>query len=215
MVNTIIFDFGNVLINLDFDRCFSAFRRLLNVQWGLREAPSTINEAIIQYDKGLITDSEFVASFQTINPAVAFQDVKDAWNSLIADVPGSRFNFLKELGDKYRLILLSNINAFHVNRVHEILEVDHGILNFESAYFDRVFYSHLIGKRKPEPDIYEYVQTELKLEGDKILFIDDLAENIEAARVCGWHGQIHDPADDIELKLKQYLEALENAQMHD
>ena len=208
MVKTLIFDFGNVLINLDFDRCFNAFEELLQVDWSKSKVPPSIQEAIIQYDKGLISNEEFVSAFIAMRNDVEFDQVKEAWNYLIADMPSTRFEFLENLRNHYQLVLLSNINAFHVDRVHEILDIDHGVRDFEGIYFDKVFYSHLIGKRKPEKDIYQYVQAELKLKPHEILFIDDIPENIEAAKAQGWYGQVHDPLDNIELMLGGYLDAI-------
>jgi len=120
-------------------------------------------------------------------------------------MPEHRFDFLEDLKDDYDLAILSNINNLHLQCVHNYLDNNHNINNFEDRYFKSVFYSHQIGMRKPENDIYLHVQKELDCLPDHILFIDDMEQNINAAHKHGWKAALHLPADSIELKLSDYI----------
>ena len=54
-----------------------------------------------------------------------------------------------------------------------------------SSYFDHAFYSHEMGSRKPEPQIYQMVLDQKALNAERTLFIDDKLENINAAAALG------------------------------
>lgn len=203
--NTIVFDFGNVLINLDFDRCFTMFEKILNVDWSDRKLPQPIINAIHKYDRGHISDEALIWAFQNENPSSDPRDIIKAWNSLIGEVPSVRFDMLKELRKEYNLCILSNINNLHLTHIKKYFKNDLQLTDFEDAYFDRVFYSHHIGMRKPDEEIYSFVTNELTVKPSSILFIDDLAENIEAAKNYGWNGVIHDPKHEITDEINSYL----------
>ncbi|MBT8229360.1 MAG: HAD family phosphatase [Bacteroidia bacterium] len=201
----IIFDFGNILISLDFERSFRAFEDLLNVDWSDRMFPGVVQKAIYQYDRGRISDEEFAKTFHVYNPDASFADIYKAWNTLLGIIPSNRFEFLLSLKAKYKLALLSNINNLHLNEVHHYLRNEHSVHDFEERFFDQVFYSHIIGKRKPDLETYRYVEENLGISGENILFIDDMEENVLAARNCGWNACVHNPAHSIENKFSEYL----------
>lgn len=96
----------------------------------------------------------------------------------------------------YRLALLSNTNEFHYRQFRaqfaETLQ-----------HFDLVVTSHEARMRKPDPNIYRLVEKRLKCVASECLFIDDLAENVAAARACGWHGIVYQVKDDLLAQLRQ------------
>ena len=202
---TIVFDFGNVLIDLDFEMCFRKFENILNVDWSERKLPQFLKDAIYQYDIGQLDNDNFIATFQKLNEAAKSEDLIEAWNSLIREMPNERFNFLTDMASEFNLVLLSNINDLHLSFIHKYLKDKHDILDFENGYFDRVFYSHLIGKRKPDNNIYEHVSSELGIDSKDILFIDDLKQNVQAAKDYGWNAVRHKETDEIITMMPVYL----------
>ncbi len=202
----LIFDFGNVLIRLNFERSFVAFENILNVDWSDRIVPPSIQEAIAAFDKGALTPNEFINRFRSFNPDASDIQIIDAWNSLLENIPSQRLTFLENLKSQYKLVLLSNINDIHLHKIHDHLENDHGIIDFEKRFFDHAFYSYHIGMRKPDNNIYLHVLKELQCTPQEILFIDDLPKNIETARNHNWNGVVHNPEKDIENELSAYIE---------
>jgi len=101
--------------------------------------------------------------------------------------------------------MLSNINDLHEIAIHRQIEKELGIEDFQTAYFDQVFYSHLIGHRKPDPGCYTYVQEALSIQSKDILFIDDMEANITSALAAGWKGQVHNPKEDIINNIDGYI----------
>jgi putative hydrolase of the HAD superfamily len=202
---TIIFDFGNVLIDLDFETCFALFEATLEVDWSERKLPDFLKDAIYYYDKGMMDQATFIAAFKKLNEDASDRDIIRAWNSLIKEMPAQRFDFLENLAPHFNLVLLSNINELHLSSVHEYLSSKHNITNFEDRFFDSVFYSHHIGKRKPDDDIYEHVTQTLAVAPDSILFVDDLKENVTAAKAHKWKAVVHKPSDEISTIMPVYL----------
>lgn len=202
---TIIFDFGNVLINLDFKKCFDNFEKVLGEKWSLSNTPDSINHAIQQYERGSINDEEFIWAFQQLNSNAQPRDIIDAWNSILENIPLDRLELLESLRADYNIALLSNINNFHLQAISKYLITKLKILNFEDQYFDKVYYSHLIGIRKPDKQIYEHVTQDIDQPVEQILFIDDLRQNIEAAQAYGWKGFVHDPKSHLPEVINTYI----------
>ncbi len=201
---TIIFDFGNILLPLDYPKCFAAFKKVLGIDFSTG-LPDNTKAHLFRYEKGEINTESFLWHLQQFNPQAEIRDIIAAWNTLLVPVPGYRFDMIASLRDKYNVVMLSNINDMHMNWIHSDLKKRLDISDFREQYFDQVFYSHLIGYRKPDETCYAYVQAELGIENGKdILFIDDLAINIDAAKKFGWRGVVHDPSDEIVEKISRY-----------
>ena len=82
--------------------------------------------------------------------------IDDAWNAIFIGIPKGNHELLLQLKGKYRTFLLSNINAIHYDYVHDYLKREFNMDNNEHL-FEKTYYSHLTGKRKPEAEIFEQV----------------------------------------------------------
>ena len=201
---TIIFDFGNILINLDYPRCFSAFQEVLGVDFSTG-LPDHMKERLFQYERGKITTEAFLWSLQQFNPTAEIRDIIAAWNAVLGEFPMRRLDMILSLRQHYNIALLSNINEMHIQWIDKFLNASHNITDFRTRYFDHLFYSNEIGHRKPDTSIYEYVMDYMDVDKEDILFIDDMAINIEAAIAYGWKGQVHNPEEDITDNIQSYI----------
>lgn len=206
MLKAIIFDFGNVLYDLNYEVFNANFSTLLgeDISEGF---PKSLSKTIRDYDAGLISTETFIWRFQhfkrgQLDPL----SIINCWNSLLDKFPEHRWNFIEKQSKEHKLYLLSNINELHLNTAYKHIAKVHGRADFETRYFDAVFYSHLIHLTKPNPEIYKFVQEGLELKGEEILFIDDRAENIEGALQQGWKAILHNPGLDIAEAFTKYLE---------
>ena len=98
-----------------------------------------------------------------------------------------------EIRPHHRVYLLSNIGDLHWEHLvgqHELDRIGHGALTSFHA-----------GVMKPDTAIYEQAERKFALVPASTVFIDDRAENIEAARARGWHGIVHRNFDDTRLAL--------------
>jgi putative hydrolase of the HAD superfamily len=57
----------------------------------------------------------------------------------------------------------------------------------DPSLFDVVIDSSAVGARKPERRIYEVTQQRLGVAHEAIFFVDDIGQNLKAARALGWH----------------------------
>ncbi len=199
MINSIIFDFGDIFINLEKEASINEFKKL-----GL-DGP---NEELIAmndlFEKGKITEMQFIEGFQKHIPNADIHDIRKAWNSIIGEFPLYRLEFLQMLSSKYRLFLLTNTDAIHISRFEHMV----GISFFSDFYqcFEKVYYSFEMGMRKPDPNIFNTILKKHDLSPKRTLFIDDKKENTDAAASLGiqvWNLQVgqEDIVDLFEKKL--------------
>ena len=187
MIEAIIFDFGDVFINLNYELQKKAF-----ISLGLSKWTNELDELNKQYETGKIDEITFMQSIQKYIPTASLVDIRSAWNSVIADFPLERLEFLQLLTTKYQLFLLSNTDATHIEKF-EHNEGQSFARDFYSC-FEKVYFSFEIGMRKPDIEIFKYVLNNHNLSPKKTLFIDDKLENILAAASLGlktWHLQVN------------------------
>ena len=185
-IKNIIFDLGVVLIDLDYGRSEKAFRLFLNGQYDDAYQKLSENDVFINFEKGLISEESFINALQrAVTPAPDPKMIIDAWNLMLIGIPGRRLAFLKELGKKYRLFLLSNTNAIHMAWIRKHLRRDHCVRNFDTRFFEKAYYSFELHMRKPDKEIFDFVLEDAGVIASETLFIDDKEENTIAAEKLG------------------------------
>ena len=103
---------------------------------------------------------------------VTKDDIIKAWNSILLDFRKESLDYLEKLKKKYKLFLLSNTNIIHLDAFNTIFELTINKHSFDSL-FDKAYYSHEIGLRKPGPAAFEFVLKDNNLKAEETLFIDD------------------------------------------
>jgi glucose-1-phosphatase len=202
----IIFDFGNVLFDLDLSRIESGLRRLYGAQFDAASAQLQQHNVFNLYETGGLSTEEFVDSLRmAVSPAVPAADVIEVWNSIFLQMPRHRFDLLLQLRQRHKVFMLSNINALHADWIDAYMLREHGITDFQGTYFDAVYYSHLIRLRKPTRESYEYVLADAEIKAEDSVFIDDLQPNILAAEAVGIRGIWHTGDKTIEERLMEFL----------
>jgi putative hydrolase of the HAD superfamily len=182
-IKNIIFDFGDVFVNLDKTYLPEQLNKL-SQDADIIESVHEINK---KYEVGAITTNEFLSGLHNHLPTVSKNQLIDLWNGMLLDFPTYRLDFLQNLkeNETYKLFLLSNTNELHISNIQGVMESSFDLFR---KCFDAFYLSHEIGLRKPNLDIYEFVLKENGLKAHETLFIDDTLENVEAAKVCGIHG---------------------------
>ena len=187
MIKTIIFDFGDVFINLDKEGAMKNVLELFEVD----ELPEDIIAINTLYEQGLLSTVEFLEFYTENFPKLSKNEIIEAWNFIICDFPPKRLAFIKQLAKdkKYNLILLSNTNDLHIHCIKKHIAFYD---DFKNA-FNKFYLSHEIMLRKPNADIFEFVLKENKLKANECLFIDDTKENTDTASQLGIHVWNNDP----------------------
>ncbi len=184
---TIIFDFGGVILNIDFGLTHSAFQRLGGGDLDKKFSQTQQSGFFDDFEKGKISPQQFrVKIKKLLDFDVSDDNLNAAWNKMLLDIPKQRVDWILKLKEKYQCVLLSNTNQIHYDFYRENLELVHGYKKF-SDLFHKTYFSHKIGMRKPDANIYDYVLKELSQEPSEVLFIDDTQKNIDAAKALGWN----------------------------
>lgn len=181
MIKGLIFDFGNVFLNLDIDQAKKEIYNLLDIEAFSDDMLAT-NQL---YEKGLIATDEFLRFYMNCFPRLSRQDIIHSWNAVLRDFPEHHLRFIQKLASDqtYKLILLSNTNDLHIKWVIENVSFYETFKNC----FDAFYLSHEIGLRKPDKAIFEYVLDNNELMANECLFIDDSKEHIQGASQLGIH----------------------------
>ena len=185
IIKNIIFDLGNVILNIDINKSEIEFKKhgLENFD----QLYSLVSQTkIFDYlETGKISPQEFYSQLRQIsNTDLDDKIIETCWNALILDFPPKRIELLLSLKNKYRIFLLSNTNAIHYEYYNANFIKEFGFTSFDEI-FERAYYSHTIGFRKPDLQAFEFVLNDSKLKASETLFIDDNKENIEAAKQLG------------------------------
>jgi glucose-1-phosphatase len=196
MIQTILFDFGNVVAFFDHDR---AVRRLL------RHTDRTVEELwqlvyqddlAYRYERGEASTDEFFAVARDKGGMRCDRaEFVDAFCDIFWANPPMGDLIPRLKSNSYRLVLASNTNEAHYERYREQFK---GLL----SHFDAIAVSHEAGARKPEPRFFDYAHRLTACEKTECLFVDDLLANVAMAREFGWNAIQYTQFDDLVHELR-------------
>ncbi len=198
--SAIILDLGGVIIDLDYYRTAKAF-----VNLGLENFDDIYSKAkqsnlFDDFEKGIMSVDGFRAELRKHLPKnTSDHEIDHAWNAMLIDIPVHRVEFIKKLGQKYRIFLLSNTNHIHVKAFSKMADAVFGKNNFLEI-FEKYYLSCEMGMRKPDAEIFEKVLTDNNLDRTKTLFIDDSNQHIDGALKIGL------PAELLKVEMGESLE---------
>lgn len=204
-IKNIILDYGNVIFMIDFARVREAFISLgiKNVDnfFGHRAQDSLFDT----FDRGEISAAVFRDSIRDRSNRSDLTDkqIDNAWNALLVGVPPGKHEILRYLQTKYRTFLLSNNNEIHYAYCMHHIQEKYGVPD-NSVFFEKTYYSHLLGLRKPNQEIFEHVVADTGILPTETLFIDDSPQHLETAERLGFHTALcskEEPLEEIIKKL--------------
>lgn len=205
-MKNIIFDFGNVIIDIDDNRVVDLFRQMMG------DAVEPLIEELNRQDIfnkleiGAISEESFIWAIQhAANLQIEAREIWKIWNEMLIGIPVHRLTFLENLRKRYRTFLLSNTNSIHLKAIYSHLQKDHQVHDFDTRFFEKAWYSHEVGIRKPDPAFFQFAMDDAGLKAGETLFIDDKEENVQAAEKAGLHAVLHDPFEDIVEVFEKYL----------
>ncbi len=185
-IKNIIFDYGNVIFRIDFRRAQQSF-----VELGIKNVEEFFSHSghhpiFNEFEKGQISPAEFREGIRKLanHPSLSDTEIDDAWNSLLIGVPAGNHEVLLAAKSKYRTFLLSNNNQIHYEWIMDYLNRVHGLASNE-VFFEKDYYSHLMGMRKPDANILEYVIEKHDLKVSETLFIDDSPQHLRTGAMLG------------------------------
>jgi len=203
-IKNIIFDYGNVIFNIDFTKVQQAWKNLgidnANDFYGHRKQDPVFN----LLERGEISDADFRDRIRELaqRPDLTDEQINGAWNAIFLDIPDGNHDLLLKLKGKYRTFLLSNTNSIHYDYFNDYIKRKFGLDNNDSL-FEKTYFSHIMGKRKPEPAIFEQVLHENNLNAAETLFIDDSPQHLETAKALGLQTFLMTAPDTIQAFFKR------------
>ncbi len=204
-IKNIILDYGNVIFMIDFSKSQEAFYQLGITNSAEIFAHSGQIKLFDDFDKGNITAAQFRDGIRilTSNDKLNDDEIDEAWNALLLGVPTGKHEILLSLKNKYRTFLLSNNNEIHYKRCMESIQDNYGIED-NSIFFESAYYSHLMGMRKPDKEIFEYVLKQHDLVPEETLFIDDSPQHLKTASELGIHTALCSNEHPLEEIVKEW-----------
>jgi putative hydrolase of the HAD superfamily len=185
-IKVVIFDFGNVIINIDVPKTYKTFAQLCGKSEEKIKSIFDENMLFKRYETGLFEEDEFRdAVRQILGFPLNDYEIDQAWNALLLDIPAERIQFLHKLREIIPIYLLSNTNDLHIRAANQILYKSVGVRDVRNL-FTKAYMSYEIGLWKPDTAIYTYVLHDLGLKPNEVLFLDDNEANIESAKQFGW-----------------------------
>lgn len=177
--DALLFDLGRVVLDIDFNRTLRSWAGHAGCEPAQLMARFSRDELYRRHEKGEISDQAFFAGLRS-SLGVDLSDAQflDGWNAIfVGEIPGMR-QLLGRAAQRLPLYAFSNTNLPHVeyfsSRYTDLL-----------GHFREIYLSSEIGLRKPDAEAYDHVVKAIGLPAHRIVFFDDLAENIAGALACG------------------------------
>ena len=185
-IKNVIFDLGGVILDIAPQRTVEKMKELGIQNFDLLYSQLKQNETFDLLEKGDLSEDQFVYEIlKHTDKPIAKADIIEAWNALLLDFKADRIDLISRLNDsdRFQTFLLSNTNGIHKKTYNEDLFRQYAKRLedlFKAAYF-----SHEIGMRKPDHEIFRFVIEQEQLNPAETLFIDDSRANITAAAEVG------------------------------
>ncbi len=204
-IENIILDYGNVIFMIDFKKSQEAFTQLGISKAGEIFAHHGQIALFDDFDKGLASPNDFRDGIRKLTGNFDLTDtaIDTAWNALLIGVPPGKHDLLMELHNKFRTFLLSNNNAIHYAYCMQHIQDSYGVAD-NTVFFEKTYYSHLMGMRKPDSEIFEVVLKENGLIPEHTLFVDDSPQHLETAASLGIHTALCTKDNPLEKIIKDW-----------
>jgi putative hydrolase of the HAD superfamily len=185
VIKNIILDLGGVIYDIRYENIADTFR-----SYGLQNFEALYTRAeqapeIDLFEEGKISPKQFRNFIRSLSPSLLTDSqIDNAWNAILIDLPAVRVHLLEKLKKKYRLFLFSNTNEINCLEFERYVTEKFGENIFETL-FEKSYYSHTLGIKKPKPEAFLKICGEQQLIPKETLFIDDIKRHIFGAQLAG------------------------------
>ncbi|GHU85281.1 hydrolase [Bacteroidia bacterium] len=185
-IANIIFDFGGLFIDVDYTLTAKTFSEKFDIPFENLYSQQQQSDIFDKFETGKVSPADFrtyvknILNKKHLNTKAEQnldKEIDRCWNAMVLEYYPETFSLLEKINKHYRTFLLSNANAIHYDFFIPKLPAK---LNMEGVYF-----SHILGLRKPDKESYEYIINKHNLKKEDTLFIDDTIQNIEGAKNVG------------------------------
>jgi len=184
---------GRVLVDIDFE----AFPRTLGIE---RDRTSHFGEKTIErmaheYETGHIdTEQFFVSMEKAFKGNYSREQLVYAWNAIIREENSAIVPLVDAIQARFQTAILSNTSPTHFQKSYDTTAI--------LKKFSKFYLSFQIGATKPDAAVYQYIIRDMSVEPSSLLFIDDIAENVTAAKKCGMDGIVFKSVSRLQAELR-------------
>lgn len=196
-MQTIVFDFGNVVGFFDHHKTLARLERFTSMPAQEMYASIYAGRLEDDFESGRLTEEQFLAHFIQ---RCGLRCTAEALSEACADIfwPNPEVcELIPRLKGRCRLLLGSNTNVIHARFFRQQFA---DVLR----HFDELVLSFEIGVRKPKPGFFEHCQRLAGSRPDECLFIDDLHDNVQAAKALGWRGIVYKPNNGLAKAMQEH-----------
>lgn len=184
----IVFDFGGVLFEIDYNAPVRAFEALGMESFAATYSQAQQDEIFDLLETGKIPGEAFYDWISNFLPNASRQQLENAWNCILTQLIPERVDYIFKLKEKgIRTFIFSNTNELHVAVFERMIEESYGLEKFKSA-FEFIHYSNVLGMRKPNPEAFLELCRIHGLTPEKTIFIDDSIQHVEGSVRAGLKG---------------------------
>ena len=175
-----IFDLGNVIVDIDFNRVMGVWSDYSRVPLANLQKSFVMGEAFQRHERGQISDEEFAAAVcEEMGMALSFDQFSAGWQAIFVGLRQEVIDMMNKLREQgHRVVVLSNTNRLHTyfwpGEYPQIAEAA-----------DKIYLSQEMGMRKPDVEIYQKLLEEEGFSASEAVFFDDNADNIKGAQQVG------------------------------
>ncbi|MGJ4888655.1 HAD family hydrolase [Bradyrhizobium sp. HKCCYLRH3099] len=194
--DALLFDLGRVVIDIDFFEVTSRWAAHAGCPAEQIAARFVRDEIYHGHERGTVSDAAFFANLRSqLGIDITDEQFLDGWNAIfVGPMPGIA-PLLARAAEKLPLYAFSNTNQPHVEHFSPVYADLLG-------HFREVFLSSSIGLRKPDLEAFAHVVAAIGVPADRIVFFDDLAENVDGARASGLQAVLVRSTDDVATAMQ-------------
>ena len=197
--DVLLFDLGNVLLDIDFARAYAVWGRHAGVPVEMLAERFVVDAHYERHERGEIPAAEFYAALRdSLKIDLTDAQFEEGWNAILIAEKREVTELVRALPAAIPRHVFSNANVTHQRHWTETMR-------FDFSGFGTVFVSSDIGLRKPEKEAFHHVARELGVAPERILFFDDLLSNVEGARAAGLSAVHVTSADPVREALAPYM----------
>src|SRR3989344_5345064 len=196
MIDTLIFDAGNVLLRVeneyirkDISKTLKINSKIVDLAW---------NKLIPKLGRGEITEREFWNNFfkltnikkKKVPKGLLVREYRrrfTTYDEVLAIVKNLKLN-------KYKLGIISDTIPRHASLLKK---------NSIFKFFDVVLLSYKVGLRRPNPKLYRMALRKLNSKSENSIFIDDISENVRTINKLGMIGMVYKSPKQIRLSMEK------------
>jgi len=197
MITWLLFDLGNTLIKLAYERVLANICRDASVTrdelLDILEEPGGYRDM----ERGAVSFWEF---YEFICDKTGYRGTIRDFHTVWADffdgpIPGVE-DLLERIRTRYRVAFLSNSNEVHAEDIPK---------KFAALFQkdDRFIFSHRFKVAKPDPEIFRRALEVLGAQPGQVIFVDDLLENVIAARAVGLQAYQFSDSETLKSELER------------